>query len=84
MPSQYTTTSNVRYDENIMTSHVRHSERGSAISDCIVIIMFSNTPAQCVLLLLYLSGDILHDMHIQPIVIERVSFTFTSFTFRIQ
>ena len=28
MPSKYATTSNVRCDENIMTSHVRHSEQG--------------------------------------------------------
>ena len=31
---------NMRYDENMryMTSHVRHSERGSVISDCLVVI----------------------------------------------
>ena len=33
MPSKYATTSNVRCEENIMTSHVCLNERGSVISD---------------------------------------------------
>ncbi len=45
MPSKYATTPNVRYDEDmrynedknpVIMSHVRHSERGSVISDCLV------------------------------------------------
>ena len=36
MPSKYATTSNVCYDENMMTSHVRHSERRSVISGWLV------------------------------------------------
>ena len=36
MPLKYATTSNVRYYENIMSSHVRHFERRSVISDCLV------------------------------------------------
>ena len=80
MPSKYAKTSNMRY----MTSHVRLSERGSLISDCHVIMMFTDTPAQGVFLLIYCPlGDVLHDMHVQPIRIERVSFTFTSFMFDI-
>ena len=35
LPSVYAMTSNVRYDEN-MSYDVHHSERGSAISDCLV------------------------------------------------
>ena len=42
MPSKYATTSNVPCDENNddMTSHVRHSERGSIISDYLVVSNF--------------------------------------------
>ena len=43
MPSKYVMTSNVCYDKNmyknIMTSHVRHSERGYVISDCLVVVI---------------------------------------------
>ena len=34
MPSKHATMSNVHYEN--MTSHVRHSERGSVVSDCLV------------------------------------------------
>ena len=43
MTSKYAMTSNVGYDEKMHNdaSKIRHSEPGSAISDCLVLTMFS-------------------------------------------
>ena len=53
MPSMHAMMSNVRYDEKfIMTSHVLHSERESAICDCLGSNFLCGTYNQIVIIIL--------------------------------
>ena len=61
MPSKYATTSDVGCEENIMTSRVRHSERASVISDCLVLHVY-DVPQSVVTVNLILSRR--YDKHV--------------------